>query len=151
MGGAERVPISWGNHSLSNRVEEAVRSMINFIKKGGPKGWDDPWGWCKCMLVIEQLLYDFCLHGPRSEQTSSNLCAILEDLYYPTNKSTTMSIQIVVVPSKKFSFWSSSLQVGHWYFCWLSISNLLQSAQIFTFKFSCQEILHELLCFVGCK
>ena len=44
MGGAERVPISWGNHSLSNRVEEAVRSMINFIKKGGPKGWDDPWG-----------------------------------------------------------------------------------------------------------
>lgn len=44
MGGAEKVAIPWGNHSLSNRVQEAVRSMINFIKKGGPKGWDDPWG-----------------------------------------------------------------------------------------------------------
>lgn len=44
MGGAERAAIPWGNHSLSNRVEETVRTMISFIKKGGPKGWDDPWG-----------------------------------------------------------------------------------------------------------
>ncbi|KAG0591658.1 hypothetical protein M758_1G228600 [Ceratodon purpureus] len=43
MGGAEKMAIPWGNHSLSNRVEEAVRTMISFIKKGGPKGWDDPW------------------------------------------------------------------------------------------------------------
>ena len=49
----------------------------------------------------------------QSEQTSLNLCSVLEDLYYPTHKSTTMCIQIVIVPSKKFSFWSSSLQVGH--------------------------------------
>lgn len=44
MGGAEKMAIPYGNHSLSNRVEEAVKAMINFIKKGGPKGWDDPWG-----------------------------------------------------------------------------------------------------------
>jgi len=44
MGGAEKMAIPWGNHSLSNRVEEAVRAMITFVKKGGPKGWDDPWG-----------------------------------------------------------------------------------------------------------
>lgn len=43
MGGAERMAIPWGNHALSNRVDEAVRIMISFIKKGGPKGWDDPW------------------------------------------------------------------------------------------------------------
>ena len=79
----------------------------------------------KCMLVIEQLSYDLCLHGPQSEQTSSKLCSILEDLYYPTHKLTAMSIQMVMVPSKKFSFWSSSLQVGHcFFFCRLSISYL---------------------------
>ncbi|KAJ7954958.1 UPF0613 protein PB24D3.06c-like [Quillaja saponaria] len=43
MGGAEKVEIEHGNHSLSNRVSEAVQVMINFIKREGPKGWDDPW------------------------------------------------------------------------------------------------------------
>ncbi|OVA02971.1 Protein of unknown function DUF1749 [Macleaya cordata] len=43
MGGAEKVEIEWGNHSLSNRVEEAVQTILNFVKSEGPKGWDDPW------------------------------------------------------------------------------------------------------------
>lgn len=43
MGGAEKVEIEWGNHSLSNRVEEAVQAIVNFVKREGPKGWDDPW------------------------------------------------------------------------------------------------------------
>ncbi|CAI9118596.1 OLC1v1020187C1 [Oldenlandia corymbosa var. corymbosa] len=43
MGGAEKVEIEWGNHSLSNRVQEAVQAMISFITREGPKGWDDPW------------------------------------------------------------------------------------------------------------
>ncbi|PSR92685.1 UPF0613 protein like [Actinidia chinensis var. chinensis] len=43
MGGADKVEIEWGNHSLSNRVEEAVQAIIEFIKRDGPKGWDDPW------------------------------------------------------------------------------------------------------------
>ncbi|KAF5204552.1 hypothetical protein FRX31_005856 [Thalictrum thalictroides] len=43
LGGAEKVEIEWGNHSLSNRVKEAVQAMISFIKTEGPKGWDDPW------------------------------------------------------------------------------------------------------------
>ncbi|EPS64913.1 hypothetical protein M569_09866, partial [Genlisea aurea] len=43
MGGAEKVEIEHGNHSLSNRVEEAVQSIVEFIKRDGPKGWDDPW------------------------------------------------------------------------------------------------------------
>jgi len=43
MGGAEKVEIEYGNHSLSNRVEEAVNSIIDFLKREGPKGWDDPW------------------------------------------------------------------------------------------------------------
>lgn len=43
MGGAEKVEIEWGNHSLSNRVEEAVQAIINFLKREGPSGWDDPW------------------------------------------------------------------------------------------------------------
>ncbi|XP_052190718.1 UPF0613 protein PB24D3.06c-like [Diospyros lotus] len=43
MGGAEKVEIEWGNHSLSNRVEEAVQAIMDFIKREGPKGWDDPW------------------------------------------------------------------------------------------------------------
>lgn len=43
MGGAEKVEIEYGNHSLSNRVEEAVQAIIDFLKREGPKGWDDPW------------------------------------------------------------------------------------------------------------
>ncbi|XP_059650035.1 UPF0613 protein PB24D3.06c [Cornus florida] len=43
MGGAEKVEIEWGNHSLSNRVEEAVQAIIDFVKREGPSGWDDPW------------------------------------------------------------------------------------------------------------
>jgi hypothetical protein len=43
MGGAEKVEIEYGNHSLSNRVEEAVNAIIDFLKREGPKAWDDPW------------------------------------------------------------------------------------------------------------
>ncbi|KAG8370163.1 hypothetical protein BUALT_Bualt14G0088700 [Buddleja alternifolia] len=43
MGGAEKVEIYYGNHSLSNRVEEAVQAIMDFIRRDGPKGWDDPW------------------------------------------------------------------------------------------------------------
>lgn len=43
LGGAEKVEIEHGNHSLSNRVEEVVQAIIDFIKREGPKGWDDPW------------------------------------------------------------------------------------------------------------
>ncbi|KAH7522389.1 hypothetical protein FEM48_Zijuj07G0133100 [Ziziphus jujuba var. spinosa] len=43
MGGAEKVEIEHGNHSLSNRVDEAVNAIIDFVKREGPKGWDDPW------------------------------------------------------------------------------------------------------------
>lgn len=43
LGGAEKVEIEHGNHSLSNRVGEAVQSIVDFIKRDGPKGWDDPW------------------------------------------------------------------------------------------------------------
>jgi len=43
MGGAEKVEIEWGNHSLSNRVQEAVEAIVDFVKREGPKGWDDPW------------------------------------------------------------------------------------------------------------
>ncbi|XP_057956793.1 UPF0613 protein PB24D3.06c [Malania oleifera] len=43
MGGAEKVEIEWGNHSLSNRVAEAVHAIIDFVKREGPNGWDDPW------------------------------------------------------------------------------------------------------------
>ncbi|KAJ4847252.1 hypothetical protein Tsubulata_004664 [Turnera subulata] len=43
MGGAEKVEIEHGNHSLSNRPQEAVQAIIDFIKRDGPKGWDDPW------------------------------------------------------------------------------------------------------------
>ncbi|XP_022734740.1 UPF0613 protein PB24D3.06c-like [Durio zibethinus] len=43
MGGAEKVEIEYGNHSLSNRVHEAVQAIIAFVKREGPKGWDDPW------------------------------------------------------------------------------------------------------------
>ncbi|XP_008790967.1 UPF0613 protein PB24D3.06c-like isoform X2 [Phoenix dactylifera] len=43
LGGAEKVEIQWGNHSLSNRVHEAVQAILDFVKREGPKGWDDPW------------------------------------------------------------------------------------------------------------
>ncbi|KAK4587118.1 hypothetical protein RGQ29_024017 [Quercus rubra] len=43
LGGAEKVEIEYGNHSLSNRVSEAVQAIINFVKREGPSGWDDPW------------------------------------------------------------------------------------------------------------
>jgi hypothetical protein len=44
MGGAKKVAIPWGNHNLSNRVQEIVHCIIDFIKREGLKGWDDPWG-----------------------------------------------------------------------------------------------------------
>lgn len=43
MGGAEKVEIEHGNHSLSNRVHECMQAIIAFVKREGPKGWDDPW------------------------------------------------------------------------------------------------------------
>lgn len=43
MGGAEKAEIEHGNHSLSNRVEEAVQAIMDFLKKEGTSGWDDPW------------------------------------------------------------------------------------------------------------
>lgn len=43
LGGAEKVEIKWGDHALSNRVQEAVRAVVDFVKREGPKGWDDPW------------------------------------------------------------------------------------------------------------
>lgn len=43
LGGAEKVEIEHGNHSLSNRVSEAVQAIIDFVRREGPKGWDDPW------------------------------------------------------------------------------------------------------------
>ncbi|XP_039115151.1 UPF0613 protein PB24D3.06c [Dioscorea cayenensis subsp. rotundata] len=43
MGGAEKVEIEYGNHALSNRVGEAVQAIVDFVKREGPKGWDDPW------------------------------------------------------------------------------------------------------------
>lgn len=55
MGGAEKVEIEHGIHSLSNRVKEAVQAIIDFVKREGPKGWDDPWNWC-CAFCH---LYDF--------------------------------------------------------------------------------------------
>lgn len=43
MGGAEAIAVQGGDHSLSNRSADAVHSIIEFIRKEGPKGWDDPW------------------------------------------------------------------------------------------------------------
>lgn len=43
MGGAEKAEIEHGTHSLSNRVVEAVQTIIDFVKRDGPKGWEDPW------------------------------------------------------------------------------------------------------------
>ncbi|CDP16896.1 unnamed protein product [Coffea canephora] len=37
-----KVEIEWGNHALSNKVQEAVQAILNFVKREGPKGWDDP-------------------------------------------------------------------------------------------------------------
>ncbi|CAN1280554.1 UPF0613 protein PB24D3.06c [Linum perenne] len=42
MGGAEKVEIEHGNHSLSNRVDEVVKPIMDFIRGEG-KDWDDPW------------------------------------------------------------------------------------------------------------
>ncbi|MQL73788.1 hypothetical protein Taro_006182 [Colocasia esculenta] len=42
MGGAEKVEIEYGNHSLSNRAQEAVRAIMDFVKREG-QDWDDPW------------------------------------------------------------------------------------------------------------
>ncbi|CDP14382.1 unnamed protein product [Coffea canephora] len=27
----------------TDRVQEAVQAILNFVKREGPKGWDDPW------------------------------------------------------------------------------------------------------------
>ncbi|KAF2583035.1 hypothetical protein F2Q68_00000665 [Brassica cretica] len=43
MGGAEKVEVEHGNHSLSNRVHEAVQAIMSFVTREGPSGWDDPW------------------------------------------------------------------------------------------------------------
>lgn len=43
LGDAEKVEIEWGNHSLANRVQEAVAAILDFVRREGPKGWDDPW------------------------------------------------------------------------------------------------------------
>ncbi|XP_044484417.1 UPF0613 protein PB24D3.06c-like [Mangifera indica] len=43
LGGAEKVEVEHGNHSLSNRSQEAVQAIMAFVKREGPKGWDDPW------------------------------------------------------------------------------------------------------------
>ncbi|KAM3366327.1 hypothetical protein ACQJBY_015644 [Aegilops geniculata] len=43
LGDSEKVEIKWGNHALSNRVQEAVEVIVDFVKREGPKGWDDPW------------------------------------------------------------------------------------------------------------
>ncbi|EFJ22803.1 hypothetical protein SELMODRAFT_89905 [Selaginella moellendorffii] len=40
--GATAVEI-WGNHSLTNRIQEAVRAVVDFIKRESSKDWDDPW------------------------------------------------------------------------------------------------------------
>ncbi|KAG8044162.1 hypothetical protein GUJ93_ZPchr0043g16395 [Zizania palustris] len=29
--------------SLQSRVQEAVRAIVDFVKREGPNGWDDPW------------------------------------------------------------------------------------------------------------
>lgn len=43
MGGAEKVEIERGNHSLSNRIEEAVHAIMEIVRRDGPKGCEDPW------------------------------------------------------------------------------------------------------------
>ncbi|KAK9672042.1 hypothetical protein RND81_12G072100 [Saponaria officinalis] len=43
LGGAEKVEIEYGNHSLSNRAAEAVLAIMDFVRRETPKGWDDPW------------------------------------------------------------------------------------------------------------
>lgn len=39
--GAEKVEIEYDYHSLSNKVEEVVQTIIDFVKRETPKGWDD--------------------------------------------------------------------------------------------------------------
>ncbi|KAJ4968408.1 hypothetical protein NE237_015109 [Protea cynaroides] len=46
MGGAEKVEIEWGNHTLSNRVAEAVKAIVDFVKREGPKGILGLFGCC---------------------------------------------------------------------------------------------------------
>ncbi|KAL1543204.1 UPF0613 protein PB24D3.06c-like [Salvia divinorum] len=43
LGGAEMVEIESGNHSLSNRTKEAVQAIMEFVKRDGLKGCEDPW------------------------------------------------------------------------------------------------------------
>ncbi|KAH6816493.1 alpha/beta-Hydrolases superfamily protein, partial [Perilla frutescens var. frutescens] len=43
MGGAEKVEVECGNHSLSNRIEEAVQAIMEIVKRDAPKGCEDPW------------------------------------------------------------------------------------------------------------
>lgn len=43
LGGAEMVEIEDGNHSLSNRTKEAVQAIMEFVKRDGLKGCEDPW------------------------------------------------------------------------------------------------------------
>lgn len=43
LGGAEKVEIEYGNHSLSNRVREAVHAIVGFIRREGMSDFDDPW------------------------------------------------------------------------------------------------------------
>ncbi|KAJ8439838.1 hypothetical protein Cgig2_023000 [Carnegiea gigantea] len=43
LGGAEKVEIEYANHSLSNRVGEAVHAIVGFIRREGMSDFDDPW------------------------------------------------------------------------------------------------------------
>lgn len=65
MGGAEKAEIEYGSHSLSNRAEEAVQAIVEFIKRDGPKGWDDPWSWCGAFQTM-RLKLDFSTSIVRS-------------------------------------------------------------------------------------
>ncbi|CAO2820890.1 unnamed protein product [Amaranthus hypochondriacus] len=51
--GAEKVEIEYDYHSLSNKVEEVVQTIIDFVKRETPKGWDDR---CCGNFTILQLL-----------------------------------------------------------------------------------------------
>ncbi|KAG6435517.1 hypothetical protein SASPL_100391 [Salvia splendens] len=43
LGGAEMVEIESGNHSLSDWIKEAVQAIMEFVKRDGLKGCEDPW------------------------------------------------------------------------------------------------------------
>ncbi|XP_047975590.1 UPF0613 protein PB24D3.06c-like isoform X2 [Salvia hispanica] len=43
LGGAEMVEIESANHSLSNWIKEAVHAIMEFVKRDGLKGCEDPW------------------------------------------------------------------------------------------------------------